>query len=194
MMVYLKTDEEIELIRESSLLVSKTLAEVANHTGFDSDVLKKQWEKFELLKAFGFILEEMAIYVMLDTILANEEIFKRVATLYSSVKVNFYGSTGGNPIDEFDILLLTKTGQLINFECKSGAMSGDNAKSNSYSTYAVAGVYSLPILVTPILSQEKKDNNFFNDNVKSAIISADKANLDIWCIDEISDKLKEKFK
>jgi methionyl aminopeptidase len=30
-MVYLKTQEEIELLRESNLLVSKTLAEVAKH-------------------------------------------------------------------------------------------------------------------------------------------------------------------
>ena len=30
-MIYLKTEEEIELIRESSLLVGKTLAEVAKH-------------------------------------------------------------------------------------------------------------------------------------------------------------------
>ena len=30
-MIFLKTNEEIELIRESSLLVGKTLAEVAKH-------------------------------------------------------------------------------------------------------------------------------------------------------------------
>jgi methionyl aminopeptidase len=29
-MLYLKTDEEVELLRESNLLVSKTLAEVAS--------------------------------------------------------------------------------------------------------------------------------------------------------------------
>ena len=30
-MIYLKTDEEIELLRENNLLVSKTLAEVGRH-------------------------------------------------------------------------------------------------------------------------------------------------------------------
>ena len=30
-MIYLKTDEEIELIRENNILVSRTLAEVARH-------------------------------------------------------------------------------------------------------------------------------------------------------------------
>ncbi|MCJ7820142.1 MAG: type I methionyl aminopeptidase, partial [Bacteroidales bacterium] len=30
-MIYLKTDAEVELLRESNMLVSKTLAEVATH-------------------------------------------------------------------------------------------------------------------------------------------------------------------
>ena len=30
-MIYLKTDEEIELLRENNILVSKTLAEVGRH-------------------------------------------------------------------------------------------------------------------------------------------------------------------
>ncbi len=49
-MVYLKTDEEIELLRHSSLLVSKTLAEVAKHIkeGVFYSALDKIAEQFIL--------------------------------------------------------------------------------------------------------------------------------------------------
>jgi methionyl aminopeptidase len=47
-MVYIKTEEEIELIRESSLLVGKTLAEVAKHIrpGIETIVLDRIAEEF----------------------------------------------------------------------------------------------------------------------------------------------------
>ena len=47
-MVYYKTDEEIELLRESSLLVGKTLAEVANYIepGIRTDALDTIAEEF----------------------------------------------------------------------------------------------------------------------------------------------------
>src|SRR4029077_19165712 len=47
-MIYLKTQEEIELIRESSLLVSKTIAEVAKEIrpGITTLALDKRAEEF----------------------------------------------------------------------------------------------------------------------------------------------------
>ena len=47
-MIYLKTDEEIELLRESSLLVSKTLAELAKiiKPGVTTAYLDKVAEEF----------------------------------------------------------------------------------------------------------------------------------------------------
>ena len=42
-MIYLKTDEEIELLRENNLLVSKTLAEVGRH--IKPGVTTKQLDK-----------------------------------------------------------------------------------------------------------------------------------------------------
>ena len=47
-MIHIKTEEEIELIRESSLLVGKTLAEVAKHIrpGIETLVLDRIAEEF----------------------------------------------------------------------------------------------------------------------------------------------------
>lgn len=154
--------------------------------------MKKYWDCFNTRKAFGYILEEMAAFLILDA-LEKHNLVGKVADMQTSTKISVedYGKAA---IDEFDILLLTKTGQLINFECKSGDMSGDNAKSNKYSTYAVAGVYGSPILILPALEDDVKNKTFICDSIKSAYNSAKRANLTAWCIDEINSKLKEKIK
>ena len=98
--------------------------------------------------------------------------------------------------DEFDVIVATKAGKLLIFECKSGLMSGDNAKSTKYSTYAVAGVYGLPILITPLVRDELNEINNKDHlsplyrNIKAAVRSAQRALLDVWGVDEISSKLK----
>lgn len=155
--------------------------------------MKQYWDGFQKLKAFGYILEEMAAYLIVDALERNSLIHK-IAEICTSTKITGqHYTTNKLAIDEFDILLLTKTGKLINFECKSGNMSGDNAKSNSYSTYAVSGVYGSPILISPALESEVP-NGFIHDSVKSAYNSAKRANLEVWCIDEIETKIKEKLK
>ena len=170
-----------------------TIAKVSECTKFTSEELDAHWMDFKLKKAFGFILEDLTTYKILDVLHRNPVLKSKVAALYASTKINFKYTDSRSPIDEFDILLLTKTGQLINFECKSGDMSGDNAKSNKYSTYVVAGVYGLPVLISPLLKHEKSDSIFFNKSVKAATLSADRAQLDIWCIDDIEEKLKARL-
>jgi len=93
---------------------------------------------------------------------------------------------------------LTKNGKFIIFECKSGGMSGDVAKSTNYSTYAISGVYGKPILITPLIESEIKDMNSLDsdiyDKVKSAINSAKRATLDVWGIEKIAENIAEYIK
>lgn len=143
---------------------------------------------------FGYLLEDMIVTMI------NEFVGERVAEVAHSVKLAFSSDdankeVGNKQLDEFDILMLSKKGQLTNFECKSGGMSGDVAKSTKYSTYAVAGVYGKPILITPLTKKEIDDikelDNSIYSTVKAAIRSALRSKLEVWGIDEIEEEVKK---
>ena len=149
-------------------------------------------EELEKNKAFGFILEKLAGYKILD--LAKDKIAdmtfgEKINHLYDKDKVD------KKHIDEFDIALLTKNGKFMIFECKSGDMSGDVAKSTKYSTYAVSGAYGLPILITPLLQDEIDSIDSLDKEIygyiQSAVKSAKRAGLEVWGLDEIEDRLKK---
>jgi len=142
-------------------------------------------------KAFGFILEKLLGYKILD--LAKD----KIADMTFGEKINYLDNkdkVDKKHIDEFDIALLTKNGKFMIFECKSGDMSGDVAKSTKYSTYAVSGAYGLPILITPLLQDEIDNIDDLDKNIygyiQSAIKSAKRAGLDVWGLDKIEEKLK----
>ena len=142
-------------------------------------------------KAFGFILEKLLGYKILD--LAKD----KIADMTFGEKINHLDDkdkVDKKHIDEFDIALLTKNGKFMIFECKSGDMSGDVAKSTKYSTYAVSGAYGLPILITPLLQDEIDNIDDLDKNIygyiQSAIKSAKRAGLDVWGLDKIEEKLK----
>lgn len=105
-------------------------------------------------------------------------------------------------IDELDIVLLTGTGQIIIFECKSGGMSGDNAKSHKYTTYRLAGVFGAPIFLSPLFEQEtyeanNSDKKDILNNCQAAYRSADRAELETWPLNKIEeyfDQMMKKFK
>jgi len=156
------------------------------------EVLKyiKLDEELNKNKAFGFILEKLAGYKILD--LAKDKISDMTLgekINHSEEKVDDYH------IDEFDIALLTKNGKFMIFECKSGGMGGDVAKSTKYSTYAVGGAYGLPILITPLLQDEIDNIDSLDVDIygyiQSAVKSAKRAGLDVWGLDEIEDRLKK---
>jgi len=149
-------------------------------------------EELEKNKAFGFILEKLAGYKILD--LAKDKIAdmtfgEKINHLYDKDKVD------KKHIDEFDIALLTKNGKFMIFECKSGDMSGDVAKSTKYSTYAVSGAYGLPILITPLLQDEIDSIDSLDKEIygyiQSAVKSAKRAGLEVWGLDDIKDRLKK---
>jgi len=159
----------------------------------DQTILDK---KLDRNQAFGYILEELTFYKLEE--LLQSLIDKKKVTLVHSLKIK-NEKINDVTIAEFDIALLTDNGKFIMFECKSGGMTGDTAKARNYATYAVSGVYGLPILITPILSTEidkKIEDEIVNDgyyniykNIKTAIGSAKRAGLEVWGLDEIEDKL-----
>jgi hypothetical protein len=141
-------------------------------------------------KAFGFILEKLAGYKILD--LAKD----KIADMTLGEKMNHLRDKVDNyHIDEFDVAMLTKNGKFMIFECKSGDMEGDVDKSTKYSTYAISGAYGLPILITPLLGNEIENLDNLDKKIygyiQSAIKSAQRAGLEVWGLDEIEENLKK---
>lgn len=189
----------ILLNRESEKATAQTAIKTAlkdlNYSKIDNELNQN--------KAFGFILEKLAGYKILEVAngkIADITFGEKINHLRDEDKADEYH------IDEFDIALLTKNGKFMIFECKSGGMEGDVAKSTKYSTYAVSGVYGLPILITPLLENEIiaiRDKSHLSDNtfeylkgnlyktIRQAINSALRAGLEVWGIDEIATKLKK---
>ena len=71
--------------------------------------------------------------------------------------------------DEIDIALLTNTGRIINFECKSGSLKGDNAKSHNFTTYSLSGVFGAPIFLTPLTHKGEKLEKELDKKLKSSM-------------------------
>jgi len=142
---------------------------------------------------FGYILEEITRYKVEKLSAKIQEIQTNVR-LYNKEKIEDINNT---QIDEFDVLLLTKHGKLIVFECKSGSMHPDIAKSTKYSTYAISGVYGLPILITPLLKNEIPPSSSFKNlgnkynTIKASVASAQRAGLEVWGLDDIEENLKK---
>ena len=141
-------------------------------------------------KLFGYILEYLVLYKICHLIQENDKIKERIAGLWHSVKISDTKGKGYSNVDEFDILILTTGGKVIVLECKSGKMSGDVAKSTNYSTYAIAGVYGMPLFSSPLLSSMDLYGEKYK-TIRQAHNSAKRARLDILYIDEIEEKLKE---
>lgn len=165
------------------------------------------------LNPLGFILEYMTVAAILECVEKNEELKEYFVDMSHSENIYFnkdddYMGFDRNPLFEFDITLLSGSGQLVIFECKSGDMPGETAKARKYSVYAAGGVYGKPVIITPLLkyqiknigkeiekSKEKfgKDENVYN-TLKSTISSATRADMEVWGIDEIENKLEKLFK
>lgn len=162
---------------------------------------------------FGYVLEYMSIYAIIKYINEDKSLKDYFVGLYHSLNLirndEIDTKTNINELCEFDMVLLTKSGQVVIFECKSGTMSSDVGKARMYTAYAAGGVYGKPILITPLLKEEKnniyeiyfKENsksddkfeNKFDEAILSAFRAAARANLDVWTIDEIDTKLKQLF-
>jgi glutaredoxin-related protein len=181
---YPNKKKEFEEIKKSAK--DKIRAILSN---LDQELLE---EKLNRSQAFGYILEELTFYKLEK--LLEPLIKKKKVTLVHSLKIK-NEKINDVTVAEFDIALLANNGKFIMFECKSGGMTGDTAKARNYATYAVSGVYGLPILITPIISDEAdkevKDKILQDDyydiykNIKTAIASAERAGLDVWYLDNM---------
>ena len=185
--------------------------DIFNEEGYK--ILNKSIGNHENVKIFGYILERMTFYKVLQTLKNNKNSLDNIADIDISVKIKddkCNEKSAKGLTDEFDILIVTKKGKVVMLECKSGGMTGDNAKSHNYSTYAVSGVYGTPILVCPvretdniekrekfdtkvIISGKKacEDNNDVYEYVRSARNAAIRANLTICYIDNIEENMKK---
>lgn len=202
-----------EIDNEIKGKINTNVNDVFDDKGFDT--LEESIGNHLNGKVFGYILEQMTLYKVLYVIKSNKRLLENIADIDISVKIKSETDESKDKlglIDEFDILIVTKKGKVIMLECKSGGMTGDNAKSHNYSIYAVAGVYGSPILICPIKEQDVKKIEKFNtrvkkmdkeicrenidvyEHVRSAIYAADKANLNICYIDEIADDIKKIIK
>lgn len=137
--------------------------------------------------SFGKVFE-MTVGAKIFDVIRNLKPRHYVSELVVSQIVTF--DSANKPVDEFDIALLTRDGKFIIFECKTGDMHSDVAKSTRYSTYAVGGVYGLPVLLVPLLSQERI---VASENLKRTIKAAERAQLAVWGLDEIELNLKNKL-
>lgn len=157
-------------------------------------------DKTKVKISFGKILEDLTIYLILKAIDEDSDIRSKIIGLYGSTKNTNEKIPVHQNLDEFDVIILTTTGQIINIECKSGGMEGDGAKSTNYSTYAIAGVYGLPILVTPRVDKDDKRLEHveykkvkLDDNTQKAINAAEKVGIDIWYLKDIKKELRKKL-
>lgn len=103
---------------------------------------------------------------------------------------------------EFDVVLLTKTGQAVIFECKSGVIDSDVAKSRMYTAYAAGGVYGTPILIPAYLSYDetfvdnagktRKDLTVWG-KMKITRDAALRSQMDVWFLDKMEEQLEDLF-
>jgi hypothetical protein len=191
------TDEK-KSMENKQKFIDALFDKVKKHNNF-TDINYKLKEKEEYKKKYpaGYIFEKTTAFKIYDLIKNNSKIVEMKASLKTELEGEVH------PIDELDIVLLTNTGKIINFECKSGGMSGDNAKSHNYTTYRLNGVFGMPILLSPLYTNEVDKEKISNESneekgllksCREAYKSARRAELERICIDEIEAKLEKLLK
>lgn len=167
-----KQAKSYKVIEESLKKIDKELK--ISEAGNDKNYFEE--EKKQRFPA-GYIFEKITAHRIFELVKDNTN----VVEMATSLKISFAAFKGlGEKIrDEIDIALLTDTGKMIFFECKSGGMNGDNAKSTKYTTYRLSGVFGMPILLTPLFNSEISDKEN-KENLKKcyeALRSAETAEL-----------------
>lgn len=181
-----KRTEFIKLIFEELLKKHKNLKEIGYY--------KEDREEFNQSYPAGYIFEKLTAYKIYDLIKNNPKIVGMETSLKTYFKKGEENkSKKDNIIDEIDIILLTDTGKIVNFECKSGGMKGDNAKSHKFTTYRLAGVFGMPILLSPLYDEETNDD-FKDEELKKqlqALQAAKAAELEVIAVDKIKERLEK---
>ena len=152
---------------------------------------------------FGYMLEYMTVAVIKDIVDKDPSFSSKFISLSHNVRVYSNKHQEGQ-FCELDAVLLSKSGQLIVFECKSGSMESEVAKAREYTAYVLGGVYGKPVLVTPLTSEEikklvgklgkkeeKEDDEY--KYILQAIRAAGRSGLDVCCINTMEQDIKDKF-
>ncbi|MGG7163507.1 hypothetical protein [Clostridium ihumii] len=136
----------------------------------------------------GYIFEKIVAYRIYDLIKNN----CKIVGMETSFKIYLkkIDDNKNQIVDELDIILLTNTGKIINFECKSGGMKGDNAKSHKYTTYRLSGVFGMPILLSPLYFDEFNSDDEIIEKSLQALGAAKSAELEVFALDRIKEGLK----
>lgn len=154
----------------------------------------------------GYWLEVMLVYCLKNAIKNLEEEEERFKGYFTEIRhsvilneqyeVNEKNENG--KFCEFDVVLLTKTGQIVIFECKTGLVKSEVTKSRMYTAYAAGGVYGMPILIPPYLSYDNKREVQQGEKgvwkkMKDTRNAALRSQMPVWHLDEIEEKLKDLF-
>lgn len=153
----------------------------------------------------GYLLEYVALYAVREAVQEINKKSRFFTGLYHSVNIDREDSevTYTKKLCEFDIVLTTACGQPVIFECKSGAkVSADSLKGRVYTSYATAGVYGKPILLTGLnreglkylLELETKDKEKGEHHpIVATYRAALRSNIAIWGLNEIKERLEQLF-
>ena len=143
----------------------------------------------------GYWLEYM-LYYQLEMIIKDEEkyqdYFLEIGHSVKLDKENQEEEDEKEKFSEFDVVLLSKSGQVIIFECKTGAITSEVSKARIYTSYATSGVYGMPILVQPYFEKDERvENNKEKiwDKMNTTRKAAQRAGMDIWCLDQLKSKI-----
>ena len=170
----------------------RSLKKVADLNSMDFGINNCK-EHFQTLKPdanqalLGKIFEEMVFYYL------KKHLNQKLLEIAFGVKIKFFEEQYNIPIDEFDTLILSTSGQLINIECKSGSTHKEDMKSHHYSTLVTSGIYGLPILATPLLQSEIDLNDKRNDSISellNTVKSAKRAGVTVVPIDKLLEIIK----
>ena len=165
-----------------------------NFPSYSKELVEKEYTEKSFL--IGTLFEKMVLYKLLEEVERDGNSYKdKIESIYWDFSYfdesEKYKNTA---IDQIDILINLKSGRLIVIECKTGNMSSDNAKSTKYTTYAISGVYGMPILIVPLLLAEIDENIQADDfeefkNLSKAKSAANRCNLKMYGIDGIKEIL-----
>ncbi|WP_027400515.1 hypothetical protein [Anaerovorax odorimutans] len=145
----------------------------------------------------GYIFENIIFYKICSILEKKDSKHNKIVDIIGSMKTLSERKEIKGIVDELDIALLTSTGKIINLECKSGGMSGDNAKSNKYTTYRLSGVFGMPYLVSLLKKNEDLQNEkeeFIVKNIIGAYNSAKRAELNVINFDELEEEIEKIIK
>lgn len=187
-----KIKEEGKSQKKVIEIINRVFADVEINDN-DLECLKKRNKNY-----FGYLLEEMVKTDLLKVIDEDQVLKDNIVGVYHSVKLELkkhknivYSATEQNKFCELDFVILTKYGQVIVIECKSGGMSGDTSKAKQYSTYILGSIYGEPILITPLTKTDLINKSIKDLTCYDALKSANRSDLHICYIDSLADDLKE---